>query len=240
MAPEWSCWKEAKPGWKLHHLCAGLCLFSVFKNTIDRFLCGKRPAEVISSRYQSIFCVLFPVPVFFWWVERMYCQVRVSSLQLSRQSKAFFRCEMTFRKWAISICEINCTNLLSRLPPALCSTQSSPPYNLQSPICSSSPCSGQRRILLQTFGLLPSVSSFNLPTCPPPHHIYPFLPPCCQGCWADWSVLPRMLPSFRWYIESQTINWQLLELFGLIVVIFSFSLPRLQWKHCQLRFGEYT
>ena len=115
--------QEANIGWKLHHLCAGLCLFFVLKNTIDRFLCGKRPVEVISPRFQYLYFIpffLFPVPVFFWWVERMYWQVRVSSLLLSRLSKTFFRCEITFKKWANSICENRCTNLLSRLPPALC------------------------------------------------------------------------------------------------------------------------
>ena len=98
---EWSCRQEAKPGWKLHHICAGLCLLSIFKNTLDGLLPGERPAEVFSPRFQSIFPSLFPVPVFFWWVERMYWQVRVSSLLLSRRLKAFFWYEITLRKWPI-------------------------------------------------------------------------------------------------------------------------------------------
>ena len=56
---EWSCRQEAKPGWKLHHLCAGLCLLSIFKNTLDGLLSGERPAEVFSPRFQSIFPSLF-------------------------------------------------------------------------------------------------------------------------------------------------------------------------------------
>ena len=139
----------------------------------------------------SVRIFLVPVPVFFWWVERMYWQARVSSLLLSRRLKAFFWYEITLRKWPIS------KILYSRLPPALYLTQSSLPYNLPSPTLSSSLCNGQRLTLLQSSGLLHSVSSFNLPTCLPPHHICPFLPPCCQGCWADWCVSRKMLHSSR-------------------------------------------
>ena len=56
---EWSCSQEAKPGWKLHNFCAGLCLLSIFKNTLDGLLSGERPAEVFSPRFQSIFPSLF-------------------------------------------------------------------------------------------------------------------------------------------------------------------------------------
>ena len=41
--------------------------------------------------FSQYFLPFFPVPVFFWWVERMYWQVRVSSLLSLRRPKAFFR-----------------------------------------------------------------------------------------------------------------------------------------------------
>ena len=47
--------QEANAGGELHHLCAGLCLLSLLKNTIDRFLCGERPAKVYSPSFQSIY-----------------------------------------------------------------------------------------------------------------------------------------------------------------------------------------
>ena len=47
--------QEANAGGELHHLCAGLCLLSLLKNTIDRFLCGERPAKVYSPSFQLIY-----------------------------------------------------------------------------------------------------------------------------------------------------------------------------------------
>ena len=136
--------QEANAGGELHHLCAGLCLLSLLKNTIDRFLCGERPAKVYSPSFQSIYLSALLV--------LSSCLFLVGSKDVVASEGLI----LAVIKTASSIIQVKAqenlnlaNDALSRLPPVLCWTPFSPPCSPRSPTWSSSPCNGRRLTRLQ-------------------------------------------------------------------------------------------
>ena len=141
--------QEANAGGELHHLCAGLCLLSLLKNTIDRFLCGERPAKVYSPSFQSIYlsALLVLSSCLFLVGSKDVVASEGLILAVIKTASSIIRVKAP-REFVVQILYL-ANDALFRLPPVLCWTPFSPPCSPRSPTWSSSPCNGRRLTRLQ-------------------------------------------------------------------------------------------